>query len=549
MSTCVEKIEHECGSSDGCQVFQDEDTGEYTAYCFACDTFVRDPYHDKPANYVPAPPIKKTAEEVAEELREIGECDAKPVRERALNGPTLEAFGCTVEVSAVDGVTPVTVYFPARQGGKVTGYKARLLAEKRMWCVGSMADVDLFGWHLATQSGAKRLYITEGEYDALALWQALVDRNRGTEYERFRPAVVSLTRGAGHTAKELARHADAIRRNFKEVVLVFDQDEAGQRAEAEAQRVLPEALSVSLPAKDANACLVEGREKALCNAALFGAAHPKQTRIVSASDYFEEASTPPEWGLDWPWSGLTDLTRGIRTGETIYIGAGVKMGKSTIANILAAHYIQTLNMPIYYASPESSIPRDIKRVAGKMVGRVFHDPKREFDRDAFMQATRIMDNKLFFMDLFQVMGWDDLKSDIRQAVHRHGARAVFIDPITNLTTGMSAADANVQLHEMAQELSVIAKDEDITVFIFCHLKAPENGKPHERGGPVMSHQFAGSRAMMRSCNLMLGLEGNKDPDTDLSEQRVRKLIVLEDREFGASDYVRLWQDPDNSTTS
>ena len=81
--------------------------------------------------------------------------------------------------------------------------------------------------------------------------------------------------------------------------------------------------------------------------------------------------------------------------------------------------------------------------------------------------------------------------------------------------------------------------------MFCHLKAPDGGPPHERGGKVFSNQFAGSRAMMRSCNLMLGLEGNKDPDLSKEERNMRRLIILEDREFGATGYVPLFYD-DNS---
>ena len=48
--------------------------------------------------------------------------------------------------------------------------------------------------------------------------------------------------------------------------------------------------------------------------------------------------------------------------------------------------------------------------------------------------------------------------------------------------------------------------------------------------------------MMRSCNLMLGLEGDKNPDLDIEERNLRRLVILEDREFGASGVVRLYWD-------
>ena len=57
-----------------------------------------------------------------------------------------------------------------------------------------------------------------------------------------------------------------------------------------------------------------------------------------------------------------------------------------------------------------------------------------------------------------------------------------------------------------------------------------------------SNQFAGSRAMMRSCNYMIGLEGNKDPLLPIEQRNVRKLVMLEDREFGEVGSVPLYWD-------
>ena len=99
---------------------------------------------------------------------------------------------------------------------------------------------------------------------------------------------------------------------------------------------------------------------------------------------------------------------------------------------------------------------------------------------------------------------------------------------------------------IAQELSAMAHDLDIAIFIFCHLKAPTAGVPHERGGKVESVQFSGSRAMMRSCNYMIGIEGDKNPDAPEELRNIRTLVVLEDREFGAVGRIRLYWDKHTS---
>ena len=58
----------------------------------------------------------------------------------------------------------------------------------------------------------------------------------------------------------------------------------------------------------------------------------------------------------------------------------------------------------------------------------------------------------------------------------------------------------------------------------------------------MSHQFAGSRAMMRSAHVVMGLEGNRDPDLDDEDRNKRRIVVLEDRQHGASGVVNVQYD-------
>lgn len=233
--------------------------------------------------------------------------------------------------------------------------------------------------------------------------------------------------------------------------------------------------------------------------------------------------------------------------------------KSELLNALAAHFIREHGIKVFMAKPEEGNKKTYKLLAGKLVGKYFHDPDKEFDYDAYDRAGEILQGKLAMVNLYQHLGWESLKNDIIAAVS-WGAKAIFIDPITNLTNGTDAGDANSKLQEIAQDLAAMALDYNIVIFIFCHLKAPEgniakekrekyyhDGKylglgncPHELGGDVLSAQFAGSRAMMRSCNMMLGLEGNKDSTLDDEVKNMRDLVLLEDREFGETGRFGLY---------
>ena len=339
-SVVVDRLPHTCGSRRGLNVFQNED-GTYSGWCFSCQTYVHDPYGDKPEGYKPPVGFKKSPEEIKKELDAISKFKTFDLPDRKLTKESLLHYGITISVSEEDGITPVAHYYPYTKGGEVCGYKVRMVDTKKFWGVGDRRDCELFGWIQAIQSGSKRLYITEGELDAMATYQMLRDANKNKgEYAELIPAAVSLPDGAGSAGKVLAKYAPLIRQYFKEVVLIFDEDGPGQQAIEEAMKVLPDAIVAKLPCKDANACLIEGRQKAFIAAAVFNAKKPKNTRIVSPSQVFEKAKKPVEWGYSWPYKKLTDLTRGIRLGETYYLGAGVKMGKSELLNDIAAHLIK-----------------------------------------------------------------------------------------------------------------------------------------------------------------------------------------------------------------
>lgn len=538
MGKSVEKLKHSCGSH-ALQVFLQDD-GTYDAFCFACGKHEPNPYGDQPVGYKPQIKVK-SPEEIQQEIAEIKDYQTVEIPSRGLKRASLEYFGVKVGVSEEDGVTPSVVYFPYKKGNELSGYKARLLDPKRMWAHGSTKDVDLFGWEQAVKTGAKKLFVTEGEFDAIALYQIFKDQNKNTAYAHLDPAIVSLTAGAGGAKKELPNRLKQIKQHFKEIVLVFDTDGPGKEAAENVLKAIPDALVAMLPGKDANECLLEGKSKACYNACQFNAAKPKNTRIVLADEVVEDARKEAEWGFSYPYKALTDLTRGQRFGETVYWGAGVKMGKSELLNDLVAHNILHHGWKVFVAKPEEPNKRTLQGVVGKVAKRIFHDPKIPFDYKAFDEAYPKIKDNLMMMNLYQELSWNSLEMDIRAAA-AEGAKAIFIDPITVLTNGIPAADANVLLQKFAQGLAQMAMDLNVVVHIFCHLKAPDNGPAHERGGEVQSYQFAGSRAMMRACNAMIGMEGNKDPNLPLEQRNIRKIVLLEDRTTGSSGKLSLYYD-------
>lgn len=555
---CIDKLSHSCGTRQGLQVFADTETGEVNGYCFSCQTFVSDPYGN--GAKVNVDKKVKTQEDIEKELVEVSTLKVFDCPARKLRAENLDKFNIRISLSEADGKTQTAMYFPMFVEGKLSGYYVKTLVQpSHTWSIGNVRKAEPFNWQNAKRSGAYRLIITEGKEDAVAV-DAIVSRFGD---EKFRPAVISLPNGVNSVNSSLSQIAQEAKRLFKEIVICFDNDEAGQKAVKDAMLIFPHAMSVTLPEKDANDCIVKGSMKAAYKALSFNLAAPVNTRLIKTTmDLWRSTATPTRPGeLTWFSPSMQKLMRGIRLGDTIYEGAGVKMGKSELLDQQAAHHLMEDNVPVMLISPEAGgTDRIMKGVAGKVVGKTFKDPDVPFDEDEYLRAGKLIGERLIILDSYQHLVWETIRDDIIYAANNEGTKAVFIDPITNLTAGLNSADANTFLNGFARDIAALAKDKGLAVFLFCHLKAPEgnisadsrlknyrDGKfhdlgncPHEAGGTIHSNQFAGSRAMMQACHLMLGLEGNKDSNLQESTRNTRWLRILEDRHFGNAASVPLY---------
>ena len=553
-------LSHECGTKHGLKPFEQPD-GTINGFCFSCGKWVKNPYGED-VKIEDLPPRKeKTPEQIQEEIDEILGYQTITVPQRKLRKDNLDHYEVKVAVSEQDGTTPTALFFPMKDGDNLKGFHVKMINPPdnfvKAYNIGDTKDIDMLGWDIAKKSGAYTLIITEGPEDMVSAYRI---HQLGVDDPKWMPAVVSLPFGTNSAKKFISKHLDEIRKRFKKVILSFDDDESGHKAVKDAMLIIPEAVSVTLPYKDANECLMEGKAKEAYNAYRFLAEKPTNTQVVMGKDVYLKALEPAKFGeLTWPWKDIQADMRGIRLGETTYFGGPTKAGKTTIKNALAAHFIQKDKVKVFMACPEEPNEMSYKLLANQITGKIFHDPNIEFDLDAFKEAGKVLDDNLYMLSLYQFLGWETLKKSIIYAVGE-GCKVVMVDPITCLTNGINAADSNTFLQGFAQELSQMAKDMNFHAFTFCHLKTPEGNLSeekreqyykkgqyrdlgpitHEFGGSVYSNQFAGSRGMQRSAHLMLGLMCNKDPDLDEGVRDTRELVVLEDRNWNNNSKYLLY---------
>lgn len=527
-----------CGKHDSLQVFEED--GERTGYCFnpVCKTY----YTTKQLGGLPDSDVEYVAQE-PRDITWVGELQTRDHAERGLKAGAYKHFGVRHGVSTQDGQTLTETYYPRRKGSDTIGYKVRIHNPKKFYTLGTVRAAEPFGWKEALEQGGYSLHITEGEEDAVALFSAWY-RDR-----KQKVAVISLSQGADSVIKTLQPILKDITDKWKQVVFCPDYDGvAGDIATKAIIALFPDGYPVKVAKyseKDANDMVKEGKEKELVNSC-FQAGVPLSAGIKEYTlEDFEAIKLAPEFGISFPYSKLTELLRGIRAGTTIYIGAPEKAGKSTLVNEIASHLMMVHNEPIFAIKPEESEEGTLRRMAGSTVGSVFYDPKISIDTNAVDRAAKLLAGKLFVLERNQTPRWEEVRQLMKEAFLSRGIKFFFIDPITNLSTGMSHAERDTFLIRMTREVAEDAKNYGYTVFLFCHLKTVHDGLAWSEGRVGTADDLAGSRSMAQTCDVAIIMQAWMMTEGENIEylNRRRVLHVIREREYNAIGRVELLWNP------
>jgi twinkle protein len=471
------------------------------------------------------------------------------VNGRGINAQTCEYFGVVSELAETDGSTVTGYLFPIfnnKSTDKPTAYKKRTL-DKSFAIYGSEKTPALFGQNKAPRT--KTLYITEGEIDALTVYQCLKE-NAGSGYEHLHPAVVSIPNGAGAASRAIADNLHFIN-NYDKIVVAFDSDEPGQKATDEVCRLIGSKAHVAKLGtfKDPNEMYVAGRARDLKASLVFNPEKYMPAGIATVSDLIDEACALPTYGLSYPWPSLTDLTYGLKEGLLIGIAAGVGIGKTDWFSQLSAHLIEEHDEAIALFKLEEPPSRSLKAIAGKIAGVPFHRPDVDFDQSELRNNIGALDGKVYCYNHFGYKEWGSIKADIR-VLRAYGVKYFLIDPLTALIA--HAEDEYKALNEMMEEMASLTQELGITIFYSSHLNPPPRGaKSHEEGGAVKEAQLTGSRAMIRWSHYIFGLQRNKhanleDGSPDYEERNTTKFVLLKDREYGNTGHFNIAYDPDTT---
>ena len=484
-----------CGSSDANAMYAD---GKH--YCFSCQTLT------------PANGEEVTMEQPSKSNTSFLEVQVIPLSKRKLNLKTAQHWNYGVSLFKGQKVQVANYYDKHRT---LVGQKLRF-PNKDFLVLGDIKKAGLYGEHLC-RDGGKMITIVEGELDALSLSQAFDNKWD----------VVSIPQGVDSAKKTIARSIEWLSK-YDSIVLMFDNDEVGQKAALDCASILPpnKAKIAKLPLKDASDMLQAGRSQELINA-VWGAKTFRPDGIVAGVDLWETVtSVDDRASIPYAYNGLNEKVGGIRKGEIVTLTAGSGIGKSQLARELA-HTLIKQGETVGYIALEENVKRTALGLMSIEMNKLLHlnsneGITEEEMKDAF-NAT-LGTGRVYLYDHWGSTDSDNLLSKIRFLARGCGCGFIVLDHISIVVSGLEGGDERRIIDNTMTKLRALVEELNCGMILISHLKRPSGDRGHEDGAQTSLAQLRGSAAIGQLSDIVIGLERNQQDkeNSNISDVRVLK---------------------------
>jgi len=403
--------------------------------------------------------------------------------------------------------------------GKIVAQKIRM-PNKEFVFIGDAKKAGLYGQHL-WRDGGKRVTITEGEIDALTVSQV-----QGNKWP-----VVSLPSGAKGAKKALQNSFEWLD-GFEEIVLMFDNDEAGRLAVEDCATLGFKAgkLKIAkLALKDANELLMAGRGSEIVQA-IFDAKAYRPDGIIAGADMWEALNVQDDLqGIELPFSTLSSMTLGIRLGELWTFTAGSGIGKSSIVREVAHHLIKQGHI-IGMIMLEENVKRTAQGLIGLAIDAPAHtqwgelsDEQKRKGFDATLGTGRV-----YLYDHFGSTDIDNITSRIRYMAAGCECSIIILDHLSIIVSGADEGEERRLIDNIMTALKSLAMELNIAILLVSHLRRPSGDKGHEDGARTSLAQLRGSAGIAQLSDFVIGAE--RDQQSEL--KNITTLRVLKNRYTG-----------------
>ena len=431
----------DCGSSDAKCTYEDGHS-----YCFSCLTYT--PNRDK--------------------INDVYSYEYLPLRN--VSKETFTFYDARTKING-DG-KPISIGFPYPNGS----LKIRTLDKKGFYTQGDISKAGLFGRNRFAASSHKTVTITEGELDALTLYQVL------------RSPVVSVHSSA---SAQLDCSIDRSWLNsFEKIVLAFDGDEAGREAAAKVAKLFDynKVFVVRFPGgtrKDANDYLRAGERDELATLWYNAKKFLPETIVSSFPEFEKIIREKPKAGVPYPFPTLNFMTYGIRTGESVLITAQEGVGKTEVMHAIEHQLLSETDDPIGAIFLEEPKRRHLQAIAGIHLQRSAHLPDSNVTDDETFQAIQDVVRLDERLHIYSHFGSDDpeiILDTIRFLVSARGCRYILLDHITMVVSGLGGKDATTALDYLVTRLEMMVKELNFALIFVSHV----NDDGFTRGSRMIS---------------------------------------------------------------
>lgn len=468
-----------CGSKDNLARYSDGH-----GYCFGCH------YYEHGDNSE----MEHTEEQAPSKSKGLIETGSPSSWDsRSINQTSAEKWGFTRSMMQGD---PVRIFNYRNANQQIVAQKIRFKG-KDFRFIGDTANAGLYGMHL-WRDGGKRVIITEGELDAISVSQA-----QGHKWP-----VVSVPNGAQGARKALQKNLEWLQM-FDEVVLMFDMDQPGRDAAATCMELFEpgKCKIANLPRKDPNEMVMEGEVKELIDA-IWGAKVLRPDGIVYGSDLLDVVSAADDTvATSLPFTGVQEMTLGIRRGELMTLTAGSGVGKSAVVRETAYHMVQ-MGETIGMMMLEEDIRRTGLGLMSLAASKPLHLDRSCVTDDEFNEAFKktLGTGRIYLYDHFGSTAVENMLAKVRYLARGCDCGFIFIDHLSIIVSGQADGDERRMIDKAMTDLKTLAMECNIGIILVSHLKRPSGDKGHEQGAETSLAQLRGSHSIAQLSDFVIGLE-------------------------------------------
>jgi twinkle protein len=488
-----------CGSRDNCAVYDDH------TYCFGCHSY------EKTNGELPKNFKKKIISDMIEGITEA-------LPSRKIDEETCKKF--SYQTGTYNGEPVHIANFFDKDYNKVA-QKLRFQDKRFKW-LGDPDKITLFGQNLWRDGGNKsKIIITEGEIDALS-----VSKVQGNKWP-----VVSVPSGATSAKKYIKKELEWLSK-FESIILMFDEDEAGKNATIECANILPvkKVKIASLPGKDASELLQTGKGEQIITAMWEAKAYTpqgiiegKDTKDLLLNDDYVES-------IPYSWNGFNQKLGGIRNSELVLLTAGSGTGKSQVCREIAYDLISK-KVKVGYIALEESVKKSVRSIVGIQLNKLIHKPevRKEIPEEELVSAWNDIKDYISFYDHFGSADTDDLMNRIRYMVQSLDCKAIILDHISIVVSGITDGDERRTIDNLMTQLRKLVEEVKCSMFVVSHLKRPEGKLGHEEGVQTSLSHLRGSHSLAQLSDAVIGFERNQQ---DEIQSNVMCARILKNRYSG-----------------